>query len=75
MEKVKVFVRISGDYCAFHEMSIHVIYDITNNISLGFNDDDIETLKNWQYNEDGGGYSDVEEMDAIKIGSEYYVKL
>jgi hypothetical protein len=30
MQKVKVYVSISGDYCAFNAMSFRVLFDITN---------------------------------------------
>jgi len=70
-QKVKVYVMISGDYCAFHEMGIDVVYDITNDKKVGYGGDSLEKLKNWE----GDGYSDVTIFDAIKIGNDYYVKL
>lgn len=73
MQKVQVYVMVSGDYCAFHEMSFSVVYDITNDIKL--DDYDKETLSNWDYNEDGGCYSDVQQVTAIKDGSTYYLGL
>lgn len=72
MEKVKVYVKISGDYCAFHEMSFNVVYDITNNIQLEY--DTLEELENWDRDENGG-YSDVEQFDAILVDGKYYVSL
>ena len=69
MQEVKVYISISGDYCAFHEMTIKVEYDITNNIQLAYMT--LEELENSSYN----GYSDYQIYDAIKIGKEYFVKL
>jgi hypothetical protein len=74
MQEVQVYVMISGDYCAFHEMSIRVVYDITNDKPIGFNDYDKEKLENWDFNDDGGDYSDVESRSAIKIGDTYYIR-
>lgn len=70
MEKVKVYFMICGDYCAFHEMSFRVVYDVTNNIQL---DDDytLEMLENW--NKDEHDYDDVQLCNAIKDGNTYYV--
>jgi len=53
MEKVKVYVKISGDYCAFHEMMFSVIYDVTNNKQIGGYT--LKQLENWDYN----SYTDV----------------
>jgi hypothetical protein len=65
---------ISGDYCAFHELSLKVVYDITNDTPVGYSGYDKEKLANWDYNEDGGSYSDVESRSAIKIDNEYYIR-
>lgn len=69
MEKVKVYLMISGDYCAFHEMSFRVVYDVTNNIQLG--DYTITELRRWNFEE----YSDVQLFDAIKEGGKYYINI
>jgi hypothetical protein len=68
MEKVDVYVEVSGDYCAFHELSLSVVYDITNNIQLG--DETLEELENWDFD---GDYCDYEIFKAIKDGNDYYV--
>lgn len=75
VEQVEVYVMISGDYCAFHEMSMRVVYDITNDCPVGFSNYDEEKLENWDYNNDGGGYSDVEQRSAIKIGDKYFISV
>lgn len=72
-QKVQVYVMISGDYCAFHEASFTVVYDITNGEQLG--DHTEEELSNWDYSDDGGGYSDVTSVDAIKVDGKYYLDL
>lgn len=71
MKEVQVYVRISGDYCAFHEMRFQIVYDITNNISLGYNEKTLEQLQNWEYVE----YSDYELRNAILLeDGRYFVK-
>lgn len=71
MQKVNVYVQISGDYCAFHEASLYVVYDITNNVSVD-SDMTLEELENWEFE---GDYSDYEIYEAILVDGEYYVKL
>lgn len=70
MQKVEVYVEVSGDYCAFHEMSLSVVYDITNNIKLG--DMSLKKLQKWEYESD---YTDYEIFNAIKEGNKYYVNI
>lgn len=72
MEKVKIILCISGDYCAFHEMSFKVEFDITNNIQLGYN-----TLKELEEKVKNGhsGYSDYNIIDGIKDGDKYYYSI
>jgi hypothetical protein len=67
MQKVKVYVSISGDYCAFHEISFRVLFDITNNIQLGYKT--LEELENWE-----SEYTDVEIRNAIEVDGVYYVE-
>ena len=67
MKKVEVYVRVCGDYCAFHEMSIRVVYDITNNIN--FDDLDLEELEDWEYD---SNYCDYSLCDAILDDGKYY---
>jgi hypothetical protein len=71
MQKVKVIVSICGDYCAFHEMSFYIYYDITNDIQL--DDYSLEDL-NEDMERGYNGYSDLEIRDAYLIDGEYYVK-
>ncbi len=67
MQKVQVWVGIAGDYCAFHETSFSVEYDITNDIPLG--DMSLEELNNHEYEV----YSDYEIRVAYLIEGKYYV--
>jgi hypothetical protein len=74
IEKVRVYVMLSGDYCAFHEVSLHVVYDITNDHpvgSVGYGDYTKKQLDKWKYTD----YSDVQEFSALKVGKKYYVLL
>ena len=67
MQKIKVYVGICGDYCAFHEMEFYVEYDITNDKQLG--DYTLEELKEWEYEE----YGDFQVREAVLIDGTYYV--
>jgi hypothetical protein len=75
IQEVEIYLQIAGDYCAFHEMSFTVMYDITNNIS--FCGQTIEELnqKIADLEENGHEYSDLDIIDAIKIGDVYYYSL
>jgi hypothetical protein len=67
MKKVQVWVGIAGDYCAFHEVSLSIKYDITNDIQL--DDMSLEELNDHEYED----YSDYEIRDAYLIKGKYYV--
>lgn len=69
-QPVQVYVMIHGDYCSFHEASVHVVYDITNGIQL-----DEYTQQELSNYIDEESRSDVAVFDAVKIGDDYYVKL
>ena len=74
-QEVEVYVMISGNYCAFHEISINVVYDITNDIETNdFLDKTKEGFEKWNFKL-SGGHSDVQKFNAIKIGDKYYVEL
>lgn len=73
MQKVRIYLKVGGDYCAFHEMSFRVVYDITNNKK--FSEYTCQELEEWDYNEQGGGYSDVIEADAYLIDGKYYYNI
>ena len=76
MEKVEVYVKMSGDYCAFHEASVSVVYDITNKKHVGWGDEeDLETYPKWDYNNDGDGYSDVTKASAIIVDGKYFIDI
>ncbi len=70
MQKVEVWISISGDYCAFHEMSFSIVYDITNDKKFG--DLTLRDLKNKSYD---GGYVDYDIVDAILLNGRYYIDL
>ena len=67
MQKVKVYVSITGDYCAFHEMGFYVDYDITNDLPLGD-----YTLEELELGCDSD-WKDFEVRDAVLIDGTYYV--
>lgn len=69
MQEVQVYICVYGDYCAFHEMDISIVYDITNDIQL--DDLSLEELENFEYEANSVDY---EEFSAIKIGDDYYIK-
>lgn len=69
VQEVSVWVCVYGDYCAFHEMGISVVYDITNDIQL--DDMSLEELNEFEFE---GDYSDYEVRSALKVGDEYYIK-
>lgn len=70
VQEVSVWVCVHGDYCAFHEMGVSVVYDITNDINY---DDEmsLEELEAFEYE---GDYSDYAVRSALKVGKEYYIK-
>ena len=67
MQRVKVYIKISGDYCAFHEMNFRVVYDLTNDKQFGYYSK--EALDDWEYED----YCDVKLVDAILVDGKYYV--
>lgn len=74
MQKVKIYLSISGDYCSFNEMQFEPIYDITNKKYIGLNSKDeypLTELKDWEYEE----YEDVQKVDAYLIDGEYYYNI
>lgn len=74
-QKVEVYIMMSGNYCSFNQVSLHVVYDITNDVKVGFGEDEKEKLAGWKFNGEGGGYTDVTKKSAVKIGDKYYVEL
>lgn len=68
MQEVSVYVSVWGDYCAFHEMSFSVAYDVTNDIQ--YDDMSIEELEEFEYE---GDSSDYQLFRAIKVGDKYYI--
>ena len=75
MQKVDVIVCIAGDYCAFHEMSISVEYDLTNDkqVSGSYSKEELE--ERMDSDECYDGYSDYQEFDAILVDGKYYVNI
>lgn len=68
-QKVKVYVRVCGNYCKFHEMGFDVIYDITNNIQLA--DWELNEISAWEDDD----YDDVDVFDAVLFDGRYYVRI
>ena len=70
IQEVKVWVSVSGSYCAFHEIFFTVQYDITNNKQLG--DMTLDELSDFEH--EPGDYADYETRDAILVNGTYYVQ-
>ena len=68
VQKVRVILSMCGDYCAFHECDVSVVYDVTNDIQL--EDETLEEIK--ERMDKTRGYCDYQECDAIKVGDTYY---
>lgn len=72
MQEVQVYVKMCGDYCAFHEADLTVVYDVTNDIQLQkYNGKSLEELEAFEFDE----YCDYQLFNAIKVDNDYYVKL
>ena len=69
-QKVKVAVSISGDYAAWHEAQIEMLWDFTNNKQLG--EEQVNELLEIGHD---GEYSDCQEMDAILFENKYYLHI
>ena len=69
MQEVKVWLLIRGDYCAWHAVAIHVVFDITNNIQLGGKS--LKELEDWCEND---SISDYKLTTAILHKGKYYIK-
>ena len=74
LQKVKVVVSVSGSYCAFHEISFDICYDITNDIQL--DDYSLEELQEKVNSDWDCEYSDYEIRNAIydSLNKKYYVE-
>ena len=70
MEKVRLIVSISGCYCAFHEMSFNIEYDLTNNEIIG--DYDLDELRKQM--REKFEHTDFEERDAVIVDGVYYIE-
>lgn len=69
-QHVKVYVMLTGDYCAFHEMGLDVIFDVTNNINFGDTDYTKEDCEEFLVKDE----MDVYQMrDAILYKGKYYL--
>ncbi len=73
IQKVNVAVRVSGDYAAWHELSISLLWDYTNDKKLGYNSKE-EVDEKLEIGHDGE-YSDCEMKSAVLVDGEYYIKL
>lgn len=74
IQKVEVYITMSGDYCSFNEASICMVYDITNDKANPEFEYTKEELESWNFKTSGHGYTDVEKRDALKVGDNYYIK-
>lgn len=72
-QEVEVAVQISGDYCAFHETVISVIYDFTNDVKVGYGDETKEDIESLLEEGHDGDYKDTEMFNALLIDGEYYL--
>ena len=71
IQEVEVAVQISGDYVAFHEMDISIVYDYTNKKSIdGTSFEEVEALVAEGHDCD---YSDTEKQSALLIDGNYYL--
>ena len=75
-EHVKVFACLHGVYCAFHEMTLSVIYDITNDKSVGmmYNEETMEEMENWSREDRLSKNYDIKKLDAVLVNGIYYIK-
>jgi len=73
VQEVKLAVRISGDYAAWHEISHNIMWDYTNDIKTGlYSKEEAEDALEEGHDQ---GYSDCQMMDGILYKGKYYVKL
>lgn len=70
---VRVILQICGDYCAFHETTCEVMYDLTNKKQTGYMTwEEIEEALQKEYS---GDYCDIQETDAVLINGQYYYQI
>ena len=70
VQEVELAVSISGDYAAWHELSISFEYDFTNDIELGSSKEEAEALLERGHDVD---YSDCEMKSGILYNGCYYI--
>lgn len=70
-QKVSVVVQSAGDYCAWHEMSLSVMYDLTNEKYVSGDSDN--TPEEMLEQGDSGDYCFYQEMNAILHNGSYYI--
>lgn len=70
-QKVKLAVQISGDYVAWHEISISLLWDYTNDKKLGY---DSKEEVDEKVDEDGE-YSDCEIREGVLVNGKYYIQV
>ena len=73
-QKVKVAVKISGAYAAFHEIDVNVMYDYTNDILIDTFMTKEEIDERVEEGHDGD-YSDADILTAYLINGKYYLNL
>jgi len=73
VQKVEVAVRMSGDYAAFHEISIRKLWDYTNDVKLCF--DDKEEVEEALEEGHDGEYSDTQMVSGVLVDGKYYLDI
>ena len=74
MQEVQIYLRVFGNYCAFHEMCFMVMYDVTNDKKVE-GEETLEELENWGREERLKYNADIQLVDALLIDGEYYYSL
>ncbi len=72
-QEVDLAVQISGDYAAWHELSISLLWDFTNDKKLSFKSK--EEVENLLEEGHDGEYSDTEMKKGVLVDGKYYIKV
>lgn len=72
VQEVRLAVRISGDYAAWHEISHTIMWDYTNDQEIGYySKEEVEEALKEGHDQD----SDSQMMDGILYKGKYYINL
>ena len=73
-QKVELAVRISGDYAAWHEISITILWDYTNDKKVDgyYSKEEVKKLLRKGHD---GEYSDCEMKSGVLVGGKYYLSV